>query len=262
MQKQPNHFIISTAGVNIDTTIVTIEEMQLYLNQWNRRAIVATEKKTYDELDKMNYQLVFNYKLPKVMTVNTRNKPYLDVYTFLLDKYKSGLLVVEGDTLSDEISELICKSDKLEKNDIDIIICRDGLESMTEYEMKKANYLRIHADPDMNLMVFQKIGEIYQEKILTLMVAQLFANEQYAEVNSYIEKENKKYSDMGFKDFVDYYELNKQLSYFVYVDVVNNKILNIDKETLQPFLLKMKADLHLPMADNEIPGMAESLTIK
>jgi hypothetical protein len=261
-RKQHNDFVISLAGESVDTTIVTIEEMQGYCDLRKRMAIVGTEKKTYGELDKMNYQLVSNYTKPKCMAVNTKSKPYLDVYTYLLNKYKGGLIVIEGDTLSDPIADLICNSDRLAVNDIDIIICRNGFASMTDDEMKKANFLRIHADPDMNPLVFQKLGEFYQEKILALMIAQFFANDQYNELNTYFETHNEKYVKHGFTDFVDYYELNKQLSYFVYFDVVNNKILNIDKDTLAAFMIKMKGQGLLPIPDGEIPVAAESLTIE
>lgn len=262
IKKQHNDFIVSLAGANINTTIVTIEEMQLYCKLRKRIVIVATEKKTYGELDMMNYQLVMNYTKPKVLAINTKNKPYLDVYTFLLEKYKGGLMVVEGDTISDPISDLICKSDKLESNDIDVMICRDGFESMTIGEMRKANFLRIHADPDMNPTIFEKIQDFYQEKVAGLMIAQFFVNDQYAEVNSYFEKQNEKYSKQGFSDFVDYYELNKQLSYFVYFDVENNKILNVSKDTLAAFLIKMKSQGLLPIPEDQIPVVAESLTIE
>lgn len=258
--KKPHNFIISLAGANIDTTIVNIEEMRQYCTIRKRMAIVATEKKTYGELDKMNYQLVMNYVKPKVMAVNTKGKDYLHAYSFLLDKFKSGLMIIESDTLSDPISDLICKSEKLNASDIDIIICREGFESLTIGEMRKANFLRIHADPDMNPTIFQKIQDFYQEKVLGLMIAQFFANDQYEEVNSYFEKENSKYSKAGLTDFVDYYELNKQLSYFVYFDVENNKILNVDKDTLAAFITKMKSMGLFPLPEDQIPVIAESLT--
>lgn len=260
--KKPLNFIISLAGANIDTTIVNIEEMKQYCTAHKRMAIVATEKKTYGELDKMSYQLVMNYVKPKVMAVNSKNKSYADVYTFLLDKYESGLMIVEADTLSDSIADMICKSNKLADRDIDIILCREGFEAMTIAEMRKANFLRIHADPDMNPTIFQKLQDFYQEKVLGLMIAQFFVNDQYAESNSYYEAENNKFSNAGYSDFVNYYELNKQLSYFIYFDVANNKILNVDKDTLAAFLLKMKAQGLLPMPEDQIPVVAESLTIE
>jgi hypothetical protein len=259
-RKQPNNFIISLAGANIDTTIVTIEELHQYCSLKSRMAIVATEKKTYGELGVMNYQFIMNHTKPKVLTTNTKNRPYIDVYAFILEKYKNGLLVVECDTLSDNISDIICKSEKLEENDIDIMICRDGFEAMTTGEMRKANYLRIHADPDINLTVFQKLTDFYQEKVLGLMIAQLFVNDQYAEVNSYFEKHNERYSKQGLTDYVDYSELNKQLSYFIYFDVENNKIMNVGKDTLIAFMIKMKAQGLLPFPEDQLPVIAESLT--
>jgi hypothetical protein len=262
MENKLPDFIVSLSGVNIDTAIVNIEEMQQYCSVRKRMAIVATEKKNYGELDKMNYQLVMNYAKPKVMAVNTKGKNYLNVYSFLLDKYKSGLMIVESDTLSDAISDMICKSEKLECGDIDVMICREGFASMTEGEMQKANFLRIHADPDMNPTIFQKLGDFYQEKVGGLMIAQFFANDQYEEANSYFERESNKYSKSGLTDFVDYYQQTKQLSYFVYFDVTNNKILNVNKEVLSKFMAKMKSQGLLPVPEEQIPIIAESLTIE
>jgi hypothetical protein len=121
IKKQHNDFIISIAGESIDTTVVTIEEMQLYCERRKRIAVVATEKKSYGELDKMNYTLVGNYHKPKVFSVNTKSRPYLDVYAFLLERFRSGLIVVETDTISDPVSELICKSDRMAVSDIVIM---------------------------------------------------------------------------------------------------------------------------------------------
>lgn len=262
MESRQPKFIISLSGPNIDTAIVNIEEMQQYCTHRKRMAIVATEKKNYGELDKMNYQLAENYVKPKIFAVNTKGKNYHSVYSFLLDRYKNGLMIVESDTLSDAISDMICKSDKLESSDIDIMICREGLASMTIAEMRKANFIRIHADPDMNPTVFQKLGEFYQEKILAIMIAQFFANEQYEEANNYFEKENTKYTTAGLTDFVDYYQFNKQMSYFVYFDVENCKILNINKEVVAKFMMKMKSMGLLPMPEDQIASIAESLTIE
>lgn len=261
-KKQPkNDIVISLAGANIDTTIVTIEEMHLYSEKRKRIAIVTTEKKTYGELDRMNYQLIGNYSKPKVLAINTRNKPYFDVYTYLLEKYKSGLLIAESDTISENISELICKSNRLSSNDIDVMICRDGFESMTQIEMERANFLRIHANPDQNMMIFQTIGDFYKEKVLGIMISQFYVNHQFEESNKYFERLNEEYTKRGFSDFVDYYQLNKQLSFCAYFDVFNNKILNINKETVASFMKVMKAQGLLPIPDDQIIPIAESITI-
>ena len=257
-----NDFIISIAGSNIDTTIVNIEEMEQYCKQRHRLAIVATEKRTYGELDRMNYQLVMNYTKPKVMAINSKGRPYYEVYSFLLDRYKSGLMVIEGDTISEPISELICKSDQLVLNDIDIMICRDGLESMKPCEMKKANLLRIHANPDINPLIFKTLTDFYEDKTLGIMVAQFLANEQFDEVNSYFESENEKYKKEGLKNVVDYYQLNRQLSFFVYYDVDSGKILNLDRDTVEHFVRKMKAVGMLPIPDNDLKQVVESLTVQ
>ena len=255
-------FIISLAGQNIDTTIVNIEEMEGYVKLWKRFAIIGTEKKTYGHLDRMNYQFVMNYSKPKIFAVESKNQTYINIYSFLLDKFNSGLIIIESDTISESISEVICNSDKLVKNDIDIMICRNGFEDITESERKKANYFRIHANPDIDLMTFQKLGDIYQERTPALMISQLFVNNQFDEVNSYFEKYNNLYSGKGLTDFVDYAQLNKQLAYFIYYDIANNKILNVSRAVLEDFVRKIKSMGIFPIPDNEIPVFSEMLTIE
>ncbi len=261
-QKPQPDFVISLAGPNIDTTIVTIEEMQLYCQMRKRLAIVGTEKKSYSQLDKMVYHLVGNYEKPKACQVVSKNKPYLEVYNFLIDKFKNGLLIVEGDTISNVISDNICNSPKIQEHDVDVMICRDGIEHVTEAEMKRANLFRIHANPEVNMMAFQdkKIAEFYNEKVLGLFICQLFANAQHQEVNNFMTGENKRLAAQGMTDFINYYEYNKQLSFFLYFDVVHGKILNLSKDRLMEFL-KVCAKNGIPIPENQHEAIAESLTI-
>jgi hypothetical protein len=260
-QMQHNDFTISVAGPNIDTTIVTMEEMQSYTNSRKRMSIVTTDKKTYGEMDRMNYQLVMNYTKPKAMAVNSKNKPYMEVHSWLLEKYKSGLIVIESDTVNEDIADMICKTDYLVLNDIDIIICREGFESITGSEIKKANLLRIHANPELNPMIFQSLQDFYQEKFLGIMICQFFCNDQYEQLLAHFHEREEEYTKSGMTDFVDYYQYNKQMAFFVYFDVEHNKILTVDKETLTQFMMKMNSGGMLPIPKNQIPLIAESLTI-
>lgn len=261
-RKQHNDFIISLSGQNIDTTIVNIEEMMGYVKQRKRFAIIGSEKKSYGQLDRMVYQFVENYSKPKVFAINPKNKSYDIIYAYLLEKYKNGLVIIETDTLSTPISDLICNSEKLEKNDIDIMICRNGFDEITDNERQKANLYRIHANPDMDLNIFAKIGDFYQEKTPVLMIAQLFVNVQFGEATSYFQTSNEHYAKQGLTDFVDYSQYNKQLAYFIYYDVVHNKILNVSRDIMEDFIKKIKAQGLFPMPDEEIPSFAEMITIE
>lgn len=257
---QRNKFIISLSGQNIDTAIVNIEEMQGYVKTKKKFAIIGTEKKTYDNLEKTKPQFIMNNSKPKIFVVDSKKKEYIKMYASLLEKF-SGLMIVETDTISDQISELICSSELVDKKELDIMICRNGLADMTDNERRKANYLRIHADPEIDLSIFEKLGDFYKEKTATLMIAQLFVNSQYDETNAYIEQNNELYAKQGMSDFVDYYELNKQLSYFLYYDVENNKILNLTKDVLEGFVKTMKAQGLFPMPDEEISPFCQNLTL-
>jgi hypothetical protein len=260
-QHKPD-FVISVAASNIDITLINMEEMQLYCTTRNRVASVVTEKKSYGELDKMNFQLVMNYTKPKARVVNSKDKPYLDVFDYVIGKYKSGLLIVENDTLSGAISDLLCNSQMIEKNDIDVMICRDGLGAITDAEIRKANLLRISADPNLDPVAFQKLQNTFQEKILTLMICQFFVNEQYENVNKYFAEMTDKYRKEGREDFIDYYELNKQLAYFIYFDIEKNKILNPNRATIKKFAEKLKSQGLLPIPDGMFEEFINSITVE
>lgn len=260
MEPKHNYFIISLSGLNIDISIINIEEMVAYCKDRKRPANVTTQKKTYESLDKVNYSLVFNYTNPKPRVVNTKDKQYLQVYTYLSEKFKNGLLIAESDTLSDSISDLLCQSNKWESNDIDIMVCRD-YKSVTDNELKCANFLRISADPDLDSTVFMRLGPIFGEVLGTIMIAQFFVNSNYEKASKYIAHKSKEYTDNGLSDFTDYYELNKQLAYFVHVDIINNKILNVSKKVLLPEIIDMANAGILPIPKDKIEAFAEMITI-
>lgn len=261
-KQRNNDFVISIAASNIDMALVNIEEMQQYCVSRNRVASIVTEKKSYNELDKMNFQLVMNYRKPKARVINSKDKPYLHVFDYVISKYKSGLLIVETDTISGAISELLCKSPLIEDNDIDIMICRDSIGSITDQELQKANLLRISADPNFEPSAFQRLQSVYREKILTLMIAQFFVNEQYTEVNKYFAEASNKYVQDGRTEFIDYYELNKQLSFFIYFDVDKNQIVNVPRATIKKFAEKLKGEDLLPIPDGIFEEFINSVTIE
>lgn len=259
--EEHNYFVVSVSGVNIDMSIVNMEEMSGYCDNRKRLASVVTEKVTYEPLEKLNYSLMFNYSRPKPRIVVTKKKLYFKAYQALAEQYKSGLLIAESDTVSEDISELLCNSDKWRENDVDIIICRHGFKEITEAEMKRANYLRISADPDFDPLLFQQgMGDHFKEKALTILLCQLFANENYNQANAYLDIKNKEYANEGLVDFIDYYEMNKQLAYFVYYDVLNDKVLNISREVMTAFMDSLK-DTILPFGSDTIRQFAEKITL-
>ena len=260
--KKQHEFIISLAGPNIDLALVNIEEMQAYCQARNQMALVTTEKKSYGELDRMQFQFVPNQKKIKAMAINSRNKPYIDVFTYLLENFKSGLIIIETDTLSEAISDMICKSSKLEESFIDIMLCKEGFDSLSKDEIARTDYFRIHANPEFDPISFNAIlGEIFQEKSFAIMIAQAFVNEQYAETQNYFKKYNNSYKEKGLSDFVDYYQLNKQLSYFIYYDLKGNKILNVSREKIDTFVRKLKDAGMMPIPDDELSAIIEIITI-
>jgi ribose 5-phosphate isomerase RpiB len=261
-ERQHNDFIISVSGVNIDSSIITLEEMDGYCAGRRRIAIIGTNKKTYERLDRINYPLVENYKKPKAFTVNAKTKRWIDVYEWLLTKFHNGMMVIEKDTVSDDVADLVAKSINLYENDIDIMICREGFETITNHEMRKANLLRIHANPEIDMMVFTKLQDFYKEKVIGLMIAQQFVNEQYEQVNKYFNEHNSRYTEQGLKDYVDFYEYQKQLAFFLYFHTESGKILGITAAQVAEFIRKLKAAGLIPVQEEDIVPLSESITVK
>lgn len=258
---QHNNFIVSLAGMNIDMAIVNIEEMSAYCEKRGRHANVVTQKKTYDELDKLNYSLIMNYKNPKPRVVITKgkDKQFSHVYDILSEKFHGGLLIAESDTISDQITDGLCENSSWQNNDVDLIICK-SFASVTKKEILKADYMRISADPDFDPSVLVRMGEEFQQLAGTIMISQYFVNQNYNNVLTYLEQKNKECSDLGMSDYIDYYELNRQLSYFIWVDTKNNKILNISKEVISDFLLSKDMRMLVPLSEKDILPYAEMIT--
>jgi hypothetical protein len=258
-EQRNTDFVVSLSGANIDLTIVNIEEMAQYCSQRGRLANVVTEKKTYGELDKLNYSLIMNYKNPKPRKVITKDKPYVHVYSILAEKYKQGLLIAEADTISEPISDNLCKNDKWEANDVDIMVCR-SFASVTEDELKRATLLRISADPDWDPMVLQRVGQVFKEGVGAIMIAQLFANENYDTVNAYIDRQKEKYSAAGLTEFINYYELRRQLAYFIYYDVGTKKLVNVDRDVILTFIKRLPREM-LPVPVEDIEPFTAMITL-
>jgi hypothetical protein len=235
--------------------------MNGYCSIHGKIATIVTEKKTYGEIPKMNYSLIMNYTKPKVLQINSKNTPYLKVFDSLSKQYKSGLLIVESDTLSEPISDILCNSESWDANDVDIMICRT-FASMTQDEMRKATFMRISADPDFDPMILQKLDSIFQEKVLSLMICQFFVNENYNNVNRYIEIQSKRLDEEGYKEYIDYHEMSKQLAYFVYFDVMANKILNVPRSVIYDFINKLAGDGVIPVSGETALQLAEMITLE
>jgi hypothetical protein len=257
-EEQHNKFVLALSGTNIDMTTINIEEMTGYCNIRGRLANVITEKKSYGELEKLNYSLIMNYNHPKPRVINTKKKPYLHVYEILSEKFSKGLIIAESDTISNSITDYLCTSENWANNDIDIMICKD-FASVTMAELQRANLLRISADPDFDFTSLMKYEAIFKEKLPTIMICQNFVNDVYNSVEAYMNVQNKKYQDLGVKEYIDYGELNRQLAYFVYFDVENNKIIGIDKPTMVEFLMRMRAIIGIP--EDQIEIYSEMITI-
>jgi hypothetical protein len=257
-----NDFIVSLAGINIDTTIINIEEMAGYCRERGRLANVVTKKKTYEHIDPISYSLIMNYKKPMPRVVTVKNKPFADVYKIIGERFANGLIIAESDTISESITDDFCKNKKWEENDIDIMVCK-SFASLSIEEARHANFLRISADPDFDMAILLKIGEhINKHAVGTILIAQAFVNNNYNQVVTHMEEQIAKYEGLGMNDFVDYSELNRQLSYFAYIDLDSGKILNIDRQVIKEYLLQNYKNIMPTMPEDKIPGYVDLITLE
>jgi hypothetical protein len=177
----------------------------------------------------------------------------------LSEKYKGGLLVAESDTISEPISDNFCKNESWHTNDVDIMICR-SMASVTDDELRAATLLRISADPDFDPMILTRIGEIYQEGVGAVMIAQLFANQNFENVNRYMDIQKEKYTAEGISEFIDYYELRRQLAYFIYYDTDIKKIVNVDRAKILEFTRGLPQTM-LPVPKSDIDLFVAMITL-
>ncbi len=260
-QHNGNDFIVSLSGINIDTTAVNIEEMDGYCRERGRLANVVTRKRTYEHVDPINYSLIMNYTKPKPRVVTVKNdKPFADVYKIISERFKGGLIVAESDTISEDIIKDFCKNENWQKNDIDIMIC-ESFASLNLEEIKRANLFRISADPDVDLSILMKAGEFMPDAVGSVMIAQFFVNDNYNNVIEYINVHSKKYEKLGLNDFIDYGELNRQFSYFLYVDLDSGKILNLERQVLKDYLQANYKRILPNMPPDKIPGYVDYITL-
>jgi hypothetical protein len=262
MAPRKNDFILDISGPSVDIAPATIEELQSYVETRQRLAFVASKKSTYDLLERVSHQLAGNYKKPILKLLQVAKSPYIEVLQGLMQKTARAMIVIERDAMSEDISSMLCQSDYPAENDIDLMLCKEGFESITAAEMRKANLLRIHANPEFNPLIIDKLGEVWQQGALLIIIAQVFTNIQYDEVNKYMESCRAKYGEENMKSHVDYDELARQLSYYVYVDVEYNKILNMPKEELFNTVAMLKAGGGFPPLDEEqTKAFVESISI-
>jgi hypothetical protein len=139
------------------------------------------------------------------------------------------------------------------------MVCR-SFASVTEDELKRATLLRISADPDWDPMVLQRVGQVFKEGVGAIMIAQLFANENYDTVNAYIDRQKEKYSAAGLTEFINYYELRRQLAYFIYYDVGTKKLVNVDRDVILTFIKRLPREM-LPVPVEDIEPFTAMITL-
>lgn len=225
---RPVNLIMCVSDRILDLSSVDIEEAGAYVEKHGRRALIVSSASGYDSLPTVNYQAVMNANKVEVKRVDTNDDPYQDVYRMLGERFKNGLIVCGRGTHTNEIISNLASRDN---TGIDLLIQRQDLLKITDYEKKHAGFIRIHYRKDFsfsqeNLTV---LSEIYgQNNAFGIMICQHIANYQYHVFTDYVSVKGKELIMQGWDNFNDLDGQNRQCSWYVYFDRGLTKIYGID----------------------------------
>lgn len=244
--ERPTNFIVVLADKILDTSPVDIERAQEYCDKFSRRSIVLTTNKSFDDIQTVYYQAITNATKPVFRRVDTRNDAYSKVYRRLIKNYKNGLMICYADTLTDEIcSELAI----LNGTGLDLIIHRDAPVLLTPAECSRVTFFRIHYSQNFSFsndylgILADKFGwdsdegrKYGSDTGFGLALCQFIVNTQWTECQKYYTEISRKIALDGITDFIDTQAYDRQLAFHVYYDMVNSRILGLDRDKCIPYI--------------------------
>ena len=236
--ERPSKYIIVVADPKIDTSIIDIEEAQRYVEKFKRRAIIISAKGVLEnsDIEKLNYLYIRNATVPNVRMIDNVGHSFTKVYETIMEKYQNGLIIAHADTITHQIADQMAQN---KGNGLDFIVYRQDLMGMSSNEKTRVNYLRIHNNPEFqfNKSFYRNFAEKYGDgQAIGVFTAQYIANYQYNLSETYFREGSEKYEGQGDDDFIDYYELNRQLAFHVYYDTAKGKILGFPAEKIQYYM--------------------------
>jgi hypothetical protein len=247
---RPCKYIVSVCDPNIDTHIIDLEESRAYVEKYNRRCLIVTDKdvlKDSDE-DQLKFIWINNWSKPGVKVLDNMGKSFKEVYKYILPKFQNGLLITHANTITNEIANDIALN---KGNGLDFMVYRQDLMSISNNEKMRMNYLRIHYNPEFifSKEYYRNFSEVYSDSnAIGIFTAQYIANATYAACETQIKKYNAFFEKQGAEDYVNYYEMNKQQAFYVYYDFTAGKIFGFSKEKIMHYMsLMFKAIENKPM---------------
>lgn len=258
---RPMNYMVVMCHKNVDTHLIDLDEAANYSRVHKRRAIILSDREVFNErkIPKTNYFHIPTATTPGVKLIDNDRKPYREVYKYVLDKFKNGLIIAYPETITNDIADEFARSTGKGQ---DFIAYRNDLLELTGQERTKLTYMRIHANPEFDTSqgFFENVKEKFNERnTIGIFLCQYIANYQYNECNKYFNELSEKYEKMGMTDYINYRELNSQMAYFVYFDTIRSKVLNIPREKLLSYLQMMLKAMGVKMNNQLIEQTATIL---
>jgi hypothetical protein len=235
---RPTKFIIVVCDRNIDTHIIDIEEARKYVEKFNRRAIIVSNKEIFkdEELPMLKYNFIMNATTPALKLIDHCGQSYKTVFKFINSNFKCGVVIAHEDTLTNEIADTLAQN---KDNGLDFVLYRPDLMQLSGNERTKMNYIRFHANSEFsitkeNLRLFtEKFG---QNIAIGIFTCQMIVNYQYKLCQDYFTEHSERYKEAGLTNYIDYYAVNKQQAYHVYYDTMRSKIIGFDVEKIKFYM--------------------------
>jgi len=247
---RPSNYIVVVCDSNIDTHIIDNEEAEKYVQAYDRRALIITDKEVFknSDIQKIKYLFISNATTSAVKLIDPSGASFKSVYEHLQNKFKNGLIIAHPETITHEIADNLAQN---KVNGLDFIVYRQDLMGISGNERMRMNYLRIHYNPEFQFTkeYFNNFSEVYgMNSAIGIFTCQYIANTQYNICEAYVKENSEQYDKDGVKDYVDYYQLNKQFAYHVYYDFSTNKILEFSGEKIKYYMeLMFKAISNKPL---------------
>ncbi len=235
---RPVNYMVVVCDKNIDTHIIDLDEAASYVHKFSRKAIIISDREVFKDqgVSAINYNFIMNVTKPAIKLIDNNRQQYRKVYEYILANYKNGLIIAYPETITNDIADKFAVS---KSSGHDFIVYRNDLMELTGNERAAMTYMRIHYNTELPLSQgqFGNIKEKFGERnAIGIFTCQFIANYQYNACMYYFNEQSEKYEEMGKHDYINYRELNRQIAYHVYYDMVRSKILNFSPEKLKFYM--------------------------
>lgn len=256
--ERPVNFIIVIADRLLDVSLIDYDEATSYVSAHKRRALIVSDSSVFSEImPSVNLEVIMNATSPAVRIVDTMNKPYNYVYERVLKLFKNGLLICDKNTLTNDIAESIALTRGI---GLDIVLHRDNLIQISKEEMKRVNFVRFHYNKltSFSSEFISVLASHYgSDQAFGLLLAQYIVNVQHDIFDQYFNNESKRYVLMGFTNFVNNLEHDRQAAYYVYYDLVNNKIIGVQQKNFSRYVIQFMDTLSISYSEDEIERLTQ-----